>query len=609
MDEKNKRNSDDMNAFEQFDNYSYSPELKKAMENSAGSSGFFVQPPTDYKANEHTDTSMYVDESATVNADPAERPVSLSNMGSINVPDDTEIEVLLPDADEEAEEEKAGKKKSDFFTRNNGKNKKIIAIIVAAALVLTAGGIGLWIYFATKSDGYGDKGLEFLDEKGYLSDEVYNFNNMGDTGASSLNDFLFKWANNAGDKMHDKNIINVLLCGVDNGDSPNVASDGRSDTIMLVSVDKKNKKITLTSFFRDTWTYMRIPKSDGTYEDAYNKINAAYIFGGPATLIETIENDYKIEIDQYIAVDFKSFPKLIDAVGGVTVDVQEYEANYIRRTSSHTNFPYGKNTKLNGKQALIFSRIRHSDNDGDISRTRRQRSVIKALIESAKTATNGQLVNAFKQVSNYMRTGYKQSEVIKLIAQATSHDWMEFPMTEITIPNEDGVDSVGGYIGSQWAWAVDLPVCAQKLQKAIYGKTNIKLEADRLTVSDYLNGRTSGTGSSDSNSGSSSGGGYYSGSGGSSGQDTTQRTYNYIIPDEPNGDDNSGGGSSSGGGNDSGGGSDSGGDNSGGGSSSGGSTDSGGSSSGGSSDSGGSSSGGSSDSGGSSSGGGAESDE
>lgn len=407
--------------------------------------------------------------------------------------------------DAEQDKNKSGFMK--FFTANNYKNAKITAIVVAVVLVICACGVVGWIYWSTRSEGYGDEGIDYFDEtdEDYLSDEIYRFNSMGDDGAGSLNEFLRNWANNGGDKMYDKNIINVLLCGIDNSDDLDkklsVAAKGRSDALMLVSVDKKNEKITITSLFRDTWTYMKLPKDNGSYEESCAKINAAYMFGGPATLIETVENDYKIKIDQYIAVDFQSFPKLIDAVGGVTVDVKDYEAQYIRRTSSHTDFPSGDGVTLDGDEALVFSRIRHLDVDEDVSRTRRQRMVIKGLIDSAKSATKGQLLNAFKQVSDYMRTGYTQTEVISLIAQATAHDWMSFPMTELTLPNEDGVDSVGGYIGSQWAWAVDFPVCAQKLQKAIYGETNINLEPDRLTIVDYMRGNTHKT-SSNSSSGS-----------------------------------------------------------------------------------------------------------
>ena len=286
--------------------------------------------------------------------------------------------------------------------------------------------------------------------------------------------------------MYSKNVINVLLCGVDS--ETGQADAGRSDIMMLVSINKKLKKITMVSFLRDSWTYMRVPREDGTSYDHYFKMNAAYNYGGPATLLQTLENNYKIEIDEFLAVDFNSFPKLIDALGGVEVEVQEYEANYIRRTSSHKKFPYGKAT-LNGDQALIYSRIRKCDADSDVSRTRRQRSVIKGLIDSAKSATKGQLLNAFKQVSGYIRTGYTQTEVFGLIAQAFANDWMGYEMVELVLPSEDFVDRASTKINGQSCWVVDYALCAQKLQTALYGETNIVLSQDRTSVLDLVTNR------------------------------------------------------------------------------------------------------------------------
>lgn len=368
----------------------------------------------------------------------------------------------------------------NFFTRNRYHNTKVIALCLVIAILISAGGLLAWVIVSTRSNGYGDNGIDFADklnDKDYIVDDNHDFEAMGDIDADSLNKYLYEWANNGGEKMYSKNIINVLLCGVD-------SVYELCDAQILVSVNKKTEQIKMVSFLRDSWTYIKMPRSDGTTYDFYEKANAAY-HGGPATLMTTLENNYKIKIDQYIVVDFKSFPKLIDALGGVTVDVQQYESDYIRRTSKQTDFPVGK-TKLNGKQALIYSRIRKCDADSDLSRTRRQRSVIKGLIDSAKTATKGQLVNAFKQVSGYLRTGYTQSDVLSLIAQAVSHDWMEFEMTEITMPNEDYVERVGGYIGSSWCWTVDYPICAQKLQKEIYGQTNIVLKGDRVSALDYV---------------------------------------------------------------------------------------------------------------------------
>ncbi len=397
---------------------------------------------------------------------------SYSDGNDADEPEDTEYD----------EEDFVPEKKENFFTKNKYRNTKIIALCLVIVILLTAGAGLVWLYLSTKSKGYGDDGIDYNKiDKNYLVDDNTQFKVMGDIDADSLNAFLYQWANNGGDKMSNKNVLNVLLCGVD-------SEYNLCDSQILVSIDKKNERITMVSFLRDSWTYIKMPKEDGTYYDEYEKINAAY-HGGPKTLLQTLENNYKIKIDQYVAVDFKSFPKVIDAIGGVTVNVQDYEADYIRRTSSQKDFPYGTAT-LNGKQALIYSRIRHCDDDSDLSRTRRQRSVIKSLIEKAKKASNGQLVNAYKQATDYLRTGYKQSEVLSLIATAYSHDWMNFEIKEYIMPNEDYVERIGGMINStQWAWTVDYPLCAQRLQKILYGKTNIVLSENRVSPLDSVSNR------------------------------------------------------------------------------------------------------------------------
>ncbi len=438
---------------------------------------------------------------------------------------------------------KKKKKNVNFFTRNKCRNLKIIALSLVICILLVLGGGLAYLYISTGKGNYGDSGLDYNDPmtEQIIYEDDHNWTAMGDVDANSLNDFLYSWANNGGEKMYSKNVINVLLCGVDS--ETGAADSGRSDIMMLVSINKKTETITLVSLLRDSWTYMSLPKQDGSYYDYYFKLNSAYSYGGPTTLLNTIENNYKIEIDQFIAVDFKSFPKLIDALGGVTVEVQDYEANYIRRTSSHKKFPYGKAT-LNGDQALIYSRIRKCDADSDISRTRRQRSIIKALVDSAKSATNGQLLNAFKLVSPYLRTGYTQSEVFALIAQAYTNGWMNYDMVELVLPSEDYVDRASLKINGHWAWVTDFALCAQKLQLALYGDTNIVLDSNRKSVLSLITNTSQGSnsgGTGNSNSGSTGNGD--SGSNGSGTSDytdtsdenteTSNKKPSYTLPTLP----------------------------------------------------------------------------
>ncbi|MBQ8782707.1 MAG: LCP family protein [Clostridia bacterium] len=403
-------------------------------------------------------------------------------------------------------EEKPMKKKESgsFFKKNNYKNLKILLISIIVAIILLFGAAVAYLFHVTDGADYGDSGVDYNSDA-IIEDEDVNLEAMGDvTDASSLNDFLYSWANNGGDKMRSKNVLNVLLCGVDS--ETGTASSGRADAIMLVSINKKTQKITLTSFFRDSYIYMDIPQQSGGTKGRYEKVNAAYSLGGPATLIDTIEKNFKVEIDEYIAVDFASFKKLIDALGGVTVDVEYNEAMFIRRTSKQTNFPYGNDVKLNGTQALIYSRIRKLDSD--VNRTERQRKIIKALMASAKTASSGQLVNAYKQTAEFIRTGYTQPEVISLLATAVTQGWMKYEITEITLPQEQGVEMASAYVNTssarnQWVWIVDYPICAQKLQKAVYGETNIILESDRKSALDFTNAKRNPTSNSpSSNSGS-----------------------------------------------------------------------------------------------------------
>lgn len=399
-------------------------------------------------------------------------------------------------AGEKSEKTEAKPAKGEKDKKKSTKKIVIALVCVILAILIAAGGLVAYFFHISEPGEFNDDGIDYNDDADIVEDENLDFEAMGSvTDAASLNEYLYNWANNKGEKMHSKNVINVLLCGVDTTDGA-----GRSDSMILVSVNKKSKTVTLSSFFRDSYIYMDIPLEGGGYKGRYEKINASYSLGGPATLIDTIEKNFKIEIDQYIMVDFASFKGIIDAVGGIKVDVSKNESDYIRRTSKQKNFPSGKNCHLNGTQALIYSRIRKLDSD--VNRTERQRKVIKSLISSAQGATKGQLVNAYKKVAKYLRTGYKQSEVLSLLGTAVAQDWMNFEINEITLPAEDGVEMMSAMINTtsspvalQWVWIVDYPLCAQKLQLAIYGESNIVLKEDRDTALSFMRSNNVNSGS------------------------------------------------------------------------------------------------------------------
>lgn len=180
-------------------------------------------------------------------------------------------------------------------------------------------------------------------------------------------------------------VTNVLLIGSDSRGGER----GRSDTMMLVSINKRTNEITLTSFMRDC--YVEIP------EYGWDKLNASYSYGGADLVMDTIESNFGIKIDNYAAVDFVSFANIVDAVGGIEIDVSGAEIREINTIlQAEVNELMGDNArddlldvdddgkiKLNGKQALSYARIRYVGN-ADFERTERQREVIEMIFNKLK---------------------------------------------------------------------------------------------------------------------------------------------------------------------------------------------------------------------------------
>jgi LCP family protein required for cell wall assembly len=241
---------------------------------------------------------------------------------------------------------------------------------------------------------------------------------------------------------------------------------------------------------RDSYLYI-----EGKNNSYCAKLNAAFSMGGPEVLMKTIENNYKIEIDDFVMVNFESFKSIIEKMGGVTVEVQKYEANYANNRYN-LSMPYGESVTLNGEEALAFCRIRGCDADGDVSRTRRQRQVINAMIDRVKSASVSDLNSYLNALLPYIYTGFSKSEVLSLGMKAITNGWASYERSELQIPTPETRTS--GSMGS-WIWVIDYQLAAQTLQMELYGQTNITLEDGRTTLIDVYNG-TTGSGTTDGGS-------------------------------------------------------------------------------------------------------------
>lgn len=208
---------------------------------------------------------------------------------------------------------------------------------------------------------------------------------------------------NQKDLFDSDEVTNILLIGVDRRDAD---ESSRSDTMMLLSIDRANKKIKLTSFMRDMW--VDIPG------EGYSKINSSCMWGGPKLVMDTIEYNFNVDIDDYMLVDFDMFTKIVDGLGGVQVEVTEKEAAYFgsgKKYAPPMKIESG-NTLLNGEEALWYCRIRYLDDD--FHRTERQRKVISAIINKAKETKPKELIEISKDVMPYVETSIPQNELIKL---------------------------------------------------------------------------------------------------------------------------------------------------------------------------------------------------
>ncbi len=396
----------------------------------------------------------------------------------VNMDGDTgPIEGIFP------EKEKTKFQKLSDWYNNLPKKKKIIVSVVAIilALIITLTTV-LGIFVAQKFGLMGDN-------VGNGDDIVYEDENFGsidiDIGSSDFKQSLIDWATTGNDMhMSSKNVINVLLVGAD---SRNGTNSGNTDVMMLLSVNKKTKQLKLVSFLRDSYLYVQ-----GKNNSYCTKLNAAFSMGGPECLMQTIENNYKIDIDNYVMVNFESFEAIIDAMGGVTVDVKKYEADY-NYTKFKINLPYGEDVTLNGEQALCFCRIRGCDADGDVSRTRRQRQVIDAIIDRVKTASLGDLNKYIDILLPYVDTGYSKSQILSTGMKALTGKWFSYERTQLQAPDEECRTSGSA---NAWIWVVDYQLAAQKLQMELYGQSNITIDEGRLSIIDVYNGASYSSGNS-----------------------------------------------------------------------------------------------------------------
>ena len=225
-----------------------------------------------------------------------------------------------------------------------------------------------------------------------------------------------------------KAVYNILLIGSDHRDD---SWNGNSDVMILATLNSETGKLVLTSFMRDL--YAEIP-GYGTH-----KLNYAYAAGGAGTLVETLEDNYDLDIDSYAVVDFDSMADIVDTVGGVDMTISDAECEvlngYLNSMNAQEDYlPGGGSYHLNGNQAVAYMRIRYVGNN-DYQRTQRQRDVMKEIFSGMQNLSASDLTALAETLLTKIDHNVGPMQMVKLISSVK--DLVGYELVENRIPYDD----------------------------------------------------------------------------------------------------------------------------------------------------------------------------
>lgn len=323
---------------------------------------------------------------------------------------------------------KGGKKKKNE-KKKSGKLKKVLVIL----LVVIIAALTLWYFFVGSA----------YQKMTYVK-----------------SDTLSKGA------LKKSGVINILLIG---NDSRENGDDGRSDAMILLSISEKTKTIHMTSLLRDM--YVDIPGHDG------NRLNAAYSYGGAELLCETIKQNLGIEVDRYVLVNFQAFANLVDAVGGIDLELTNEEVKWVNAYLNEYNLLEGKEMTtdyldtslsgeihLNGPQALAYCRNRYIGTD--FGRTERQRKVLSQVMKKLPLAGVTNSSDVIDGLFPNLTTNLTQTECYRLSFYASK--FLTYETQQITIP-ADGTYSNASIRGMD-VLQVDFSANRRIWEQAVYGE-------------------------------------------------------------------------------------------------------------------------------------------
>lgn len=272
---------------------------------------------------------------------------------------------------------------------------RVVCIILAVLIVLFAGLVGFVYSKLNKINKYDPESVVTVPPE----EEEFETNDYVE-GTEIVEPEDIIWENDS-DLLASDKVINILLIGQD---TRTEGAAGRSDSMILLTIDQKSKKIKATSLMRDM--YVQIPG----YSD--NRINTAYFFGGYELLKATIEKNFAITVDYFAEVDFFAFEKVVDILGGIYIDLNAEEAYALMNWGHRT--VEGRN-RLDGPAARAYCTMRYVGNS-DYERTERQRKALASIYARLKdTVTPAKAINLVDEIFPLITTNLTNGQILELV--------------------------------------------------------------------------------------------------------------------------------------------------------------------------------------------------
>lgn len=272
---------------------------------------------------------------------------------------------------------------------------------------------------------------------------------------------------------------NIALFGLDTRTAGSLGKGNRSDTIMIASINNETKDVKIVSLYRDTYLNLA--------NDKYSRCNAAYSAGGPDQAIAMLNMNLDLDIDYYMSVDFLAVSEVVDLLGGIEIDVDEYEIEHLNNYTVETSKVTGKSTQkltktglqtLDGVQATSYCRIRYTKGD-DFKRTERQREVLETIANKAKTMSITQLDSIVKKVFPMCATNMSVEQLMSIAKDALSYNIVGtegFPFEKTT-----------GKVGeASVVIPVNLEANVSSLHEYLFGVTDYKPSSGVAAISNKI---------------------------------------------------------------------------------------------------------------------------